>query len=128
METPFETGNLENEANETVDFRGNALDLRQALIIQEAGVVSDAGGNFFLDRVSHADDEGRSDGSELGSITFDFNHAISSFGIDLLDIEVNERFYFLFFSNGSEVTVVGLEEFDFDFDFHPNRTRDCIWR
>ena len=110
LETPFESGNL-IVGGQSVDFDGNAVEFNEVLIIQERGVGSDNDGNFFLDSVNDADDEGRRRGGS-GSITFDFNQAISLFGVDLLDVEGgSERFSFVFSSNGENVATVEFEEF-----------------
>ena len=120
LEAPFSSGNLVNSQG-NVDFDGNAIDFFEALIIQEAGIggqtgLEDTPGNFFLRNIGKADDEGRRRPDGAGSITFDFNRAISSFGVDLLDVEAfDEKFSFVFSGIDAalepfEVTV-GFDEF-----------------
>ena len=116
LEAPFEDGNLIVDGKNQ-DFNGNAIDFNAALIIQEGPRKRFDGGRpngdgTFLETPNDADDEGRRDPGGAGSITFDFNRPISSFGIDLLDVEgVTEAFSFVFSSNGVEVATVEFKEF-----------------
>ena len=98
LEDPWTGGNL---ASTTV--------LGNILIIQEHGV--DIGGVIS----TTPDDEGS---RAAGSIHFDFDHAIDSFGFDLIDVEGpaeigNDSGYFATFfdMNGAELARVGFGDF-----------------
>ena len=106
---PFDLGNI---GGPDVDIEGAGDEQGTALIIQERGEGSDGDNDGLLDSSSGsdapADDEGR---RPAGSISFDFDEAVESFGIDLLDVEGGENFSFEFFSDGELVSTVGFDEF-----------------
>jgi hypothetical protein len=97
LEDPWSTGNIPTNTT-----------LGKLLIIQENMIDSNEDG--LLD---YPDDEGR---RPAGSLFFDFEDMITSFGFDLVDVETpeigNDRGYVAtFHNNGVEVATVGFGDF-----------------